>query len=185
MPNAQKQLAAPTPISEETCYEGLRGSHASNVRPISDKRREARYPCNDPASVRVLNGSGGFFPATVLDVSRSGLRLEITVGLEKGMQVEITLPGEVIVFGEVRYCRHAALVYQAGVFIEDVFYARRADSGSHPHDDQLSLYLAKKGLRAMEVLGVRDHLLRCKLCASRYRAVVKLQERVGSKTKKL
>src|SRR6266478_5666808 len=42
-----------------------------------EKRREARYPTNDPAEVELVNGGTGRYSATVLDVSRSGLCLKL------------------------------------------------------------------------------------------------------------
>jgi PilZ domain-containing protein len=144
-----------------------------------EKRREARYVCNDPAEVRILSGNRGVLDAMVMDISKSGLRLGVASALAKGEKIEITLPKEVIIFGEVRYCRRAVESYHVGVSIEDVFYARRSDIGSHLHDDQLTLYLIRKELATRDVLGVRDHLLRCKMCAARCRAVGRLRERLG------
>jgi hypothetical protein len=105
------------------------------------------------------------------------LCIEIEANLGTGAKVEITLPREAIIFGEVRYCRRTAPGYQAGIFIEDVFYAHRADTGEHIHDDTLSHYLESKGLGAREILSVRDHLLHCNLCSARYDVVAKLQDR--------
>ena len=39
---------------------------------LRERRREPRYPCNDRAEVRHLP-EGRFVPATVLDISRSGV----------------------------------------------------------------------------------------------------------------
>jgi hypothetical protein len=163
--------------------EGLR-EEAPAIQPSSpketvDRRREARYECNDPAEVRILSGNCGVFDAMVMDISKSGLRLEVASVLAKGEKIEITLPREVIIFGEVRYCRRVAESYHVGVLIEDVFYSRRPESGSHLRDDQLRLYLIRKELATRDVLGVRDHLLRCKLCSARCRAVNRLRQRLG------
>ena len=58
---------------------------------VLERRREPRYPCNDPVMVRVSPGDGNRLPATLIDVSRSGLRLEIGVPLIKGGEIEIVL----------------------------------------------------------------------------------------------
>jgi hypothetical protein len=144
------------------------------------RRREPRYPRNDPAEFRVLSSDSGTLPATVLDISRSGLRVELPSPVAKGASVEVTLPKEVIIFGEVRYCRAAEGTYHAGISIQDVFYAQANETQGHLHNDQLSLYLARKGLVASELVEVQYHLTRCKLCSARYRAAVQLQERMGS-----
>ena len=145
-----------------------------------ERRRGARYFCHDPVQIRILSGDASriLAPATILDVSRSGLRLEIADPLAKGMEIEI-MSQEVIIFGEVRHCRSAGDTFHAGVSIEDVFYTRRCDTNHlHLYDDELSAYLARKGLTAAEVLGARDHLQRCKLCAARHHAALEVRERL-------
>jgi len=160
--------------------ESLSEGQAAGDQGTAERRRETRYQVHEPAEVRVIAGAAGLLPATVLDISRSGLRLEVAVQLPKGAAIEIVLPKEVIVFGKVRYCRRAGEAFHAGVLIDDVFYAGHADGDDHLHDDELSLYLARKGLTGAEVLGVRDHLQRCELCAARYRDALRLKERLGS-----
>jgi hypothetical protein len=152
---------------------------ASGYQGKAERRRETRYPVHEPAEVRVLAGDAGLLPATVLDISRSGLRLEVTVQLPKGVAIEIVLPKEMIVFGKVRYCRRAGEAFHAGIFVDDVFYAGHAE-GDNLHDDELSLYLARKGWTGGGVLGVRDHLKRCELCAARYHDGLRLNERLTS-----
>jgi len=141
-----------------------------------DRRRELRYPCREIAEVRVLSGELGPLPALVLDLSRSGLRLEIGAALPQGRTIAVVLPREVIVFGRIRYCHSTREAFHAGVRIEDVFYANQVGGGDHLHDHQLTLYLMKKGLTAAETFSVRDHLKRCELCAARYRGALKEQK---------
>ncbi len=151
---------------------------AASIPESTEKRREARYPCNDPAQVRRLSGDTGLVPGIVLDISRSGMRVETRVQLQRAAGVEVILPGNAIVLGEVRYSRRVAQSYHAGILIEDVYYARRNRPSDHLQDYQLSLYLARKDGQVSELLGVREHLLRCKLCTARYQAVVKLHKRL-------
>jgi hypothetical protein len=179
MPSEHGPTTVFTEPADESISEEAPAIQVSVPKEAADKRREARYVCNDPAKVRILSGNRGVFDATVMDISKSGLRLEGGSALLKGEKIEITLPREVIIFGEVRYCRRVAENYHVGVLIEDVFYSRRADIGSHLHDDQLTLYLIRKELAIRDVLGVRDHLLRCKWCSARCRAVSRLRERLG------
>jgi len=144
----------------------------------SDQRREPRYPCNDLAEVRNLSQNLGPLPARVLDISRSGLRLETAVAMSRGAKLEILLPAKAIILGNVRYIRRVADRYQAGVFIEDVYHTRQSFVRRHLNDYQLSLYLAREGGSACEILSVREHLLQCNHCTARYQAVVKLRERI-------
>ena len=67
-----------------------------------------------------------FFPVlaeplygTILDVSRSGLRLAIPTRISRGEHVKIKLHRNVI-FGEVRYCRAVRGGFQAGLKIQDL-----------------------------------------------------------------
>jgi hypothetical protein len=50
--------------------------------------------------------------------------------------------------------------------IEDRDHERRLRS-EHVHDDQLSLYLAGKGLTNEEAIHVKNHLGACKTCLGR------------------
>jgi|SRR5579871_2874530 len=131
----------------------------------SERRQEARYNCADPCEIRVEPGARERVPGTVRDVSRSGLRLEITVPVLKGSFIEVMLPKEVVIFGEVRYCRPGSGTYQVGVQIQEVFYGTREIQ--HLHDDDLSLYLVGKGLTACEVIRAREHLQKCRRCRER------------------
>src|SRR5271169_48886 len=90
-----------------------------------ERRHEARYPTNDPAEIRILPLNGPRLPSTVVDVSRSGLRLELATQLARGLQVEVVLPAKVAVLGEVRYCLRVGAVFHIGVRIQDVHYKDR------------------------------------------------------------
>jgi hypothetical protein len=130
-----------------------------------DRRREPRYPCNDRAELRRLS-DGARFPITVLDVSRGGVGVALSASLSPGSQVEILMPREVVIFGEVRHCRRADDGFHAGILIEDVFYSGETGK-NHIHDDQLTLYLAGKGLTMREAIEVGQHLRACRLCNTR------------------
>ncbi len=99
-----------------------------------EQRREPGYRRSDPAKVRVLSGVSSSFSTIILDISRSGLRVELTGPLPRGTALEVTLPNEVIIFGEVRFCRQTAGSCYAAVSIQHVFYARgrRKRGYSHP-----------------------------------------------------
>ena len=136
---------------------------------VAERRQEARYPTNDPADVQILpwNGTRVFVPATVINISKSGLRLEMDRMLAKGMRVEIVIkPRKLVVFGEVRYCRKSGSHFHAGVLIETLVFPK-LDDGHHLHDDQFVLYAAGQGLTAPEVLRITEHLSQCGECVSK------------------
>lgn len=68
----------------------------------SDRRAERRYLVEHPATVRIPGV--GEYPATILDVSAAGLRVNCSTAALVGMQVEVSLP-DLTVRGEVRYVR--------------------------------------------------------------------------------
>ena len=133
---------------------------------ILDKRKEGRYPTNDPAEVGTVPSSGARVPATVIDVSKSGLRLEVSVPFLAGTRIEIvTSSHKLVVFGEVRHCRRVGKVFHVGVLIEGIV-SPRAATEEHVSHDLISLYILGKGLTVPQVLRVKDHLSKCDLCSS-------------------
>ena len=133
---------------------------------VAERRRETRYPCNEDVQVRVLPGDGRLLKGRMIDLSRSGLRIEIESAVTKGSEVEIILPKEVIIFGEARYSRRSGETHQVGIMIQDVFYSK-AHGEHHVHADQLSRYMEGKGLTVPEAISVRHHLQYCRYCRSR------------------
>ena len=137
-----------------------------NVVTSSERRREPRYPCNNPVEIRCLPGDSKRMPGTLLDVSRRGLRVALDTRLGKGSRVEILMPKQVVIFGEVRHCRASGDKFHAGILIEDAFYSPGVASG-HVHDDKLARYVAGEGLPLREVVAVGQHLRECRLCSER------------------
>lgn len=131
-----------------------------------ERRRETRYPTQDAAEVEVRHGEILRMPALVVDVSRSGLRLELPAAVGRGEQVKITLPRQVVILGEVRYCRRAGMVYHAGVLIQDVFQDQVA-AGGHLSVDDISFFLIGKGLAVSDIIRLREHLIECEGCRIR------------------
>jgi hypothetical protein len=101
----------------------------------------------------------------LVDVSKSGLRLEIAVALLKGSEIEIVLSKQIAIFGKVRHCRRTGDTYQAGVLIQEAFYSSKTTD--HVSDDQLGSYLTGHGLTLTQVIKVRDHLALCSTCRLR------------------
>jgi hypothetical protein len=131
-----------------------------------EKRREARYPTNDPAEIEVVNGGTGRSQATVLDVSKSGLRLKLESSINRGAEVKVTLQRNVVIFGQIRYCRPLDGSFDAGVLIQDMSQ-HSGQSSPHIEDDLLSLYVVGKGLTVPEVIKLKEHLVNCEACRIR------------------
>src|SRR5258707_456189 len=88
---------------------------------LLERRSEARYPTRDVVEVKILEkDSWCRVAATIVDVSRSGLRLELRSPIAKGSQVEIILGRALVIFGEVRYCRRGGEAVYVGILIEQV-----------------------------------------------------------------
>ena len=86
-----------------------------------ERRRSPRAPANDPALIKLIHPSvSESLPARVLDVSKDGLKVEVSQRLEAGMTVQIILERSIAI-AEVRYCIRAGEAYYAGVSIQDVF----------------------------------------------------------------
>ena len=132
----------------------------------AERRKEARYVCHDAVQIRLLPGDGRMVLGAMMDISKSGVRVEIPIPAVKGSEIEVMIPREMIIFGEVRHSRRSGEIYVVGMMIRDVFYARQQE-GMHVHTDQLSRYLAGKGLSAPEAISVRQHLQYCRYCRSR------------------
>lgn len=137
----------------------------AEVEPSTERRSEARYPTQDPAELELLTSAGQPVYGTILDVSRSGLRVALSERIERGEQVKVKLHHNVI-FGEVRYCRTVAGGFQVGIRIQDLVRPAGREN-EHIDEDPLSLYAIGKGLSVPEVIEVREHLMRCDACRVR------------------
>jgi hypothetical protein len=161
--SGEQALELPPPRTGRPGSESAAGARGSL---FLEKRREARYPTNDPAEVEVVKGGAGHFSATVLDVSRSGLRLKLDAGVNKGAEVKITLQRNIVIFGQIRYCRPLDGSFDVGVLIQDM--AQNSGQPSpHIEDDLLSLYVIGKGLTVPEVIKLKEHLVNCESCRVR------------------
>lgn len=130
-----------------------------------ERRREPRYPCNDPVQIRIP-GDFSSIPASVMKVSRSGLCVEIGRSVLEGAQLEIRLPRRLTVSGEVRYCRRVGTRYQVGIMLPEASGAS-SKSQEHVSADQVASFLRGKGLTNPQVLRIREHLALCSECLVR------------------
>ncbi len=169
-PNAQKSQPAHTDERNDPPKPCPGEPDGGTLR---ERRREPRYPCNDHAELRRLF-DGERFPVTVLDVSRSGIGVALSTALLRGSRVEILLPRQIVIFGEVRHCRRSGDGFQAGILIEEVFYSLRIGNG-HVHAEQLTSYLGGKGLSMREAVEVGQHLRMCRLCDTKAKTQNRLE----------
>jgi hypothetical protein len=161
----KQTLALPPPRSGRAAGNAI-ATAANRGALFLEKRREARYPTNDPAEVEVVSGGTGRSTATVLDVSKSGLRLKLESSINKGAEVKVTLQRNVVIFGQIRYCRPLDGSFDAGVLIQDMSQ-NSGQPSPHIEDDLLSLYVIGKGLTVPEVIKLKEHLVNCESCRIR------------------
>ncbi len=132
---------------------------------VIERRSEARYQTHDPAEIEILPGPGEPLYGTIVDVSRSGMRVALHKRISRGEHVKVKLHRNVI-FGEVRYCRAVPDGFQVGLKIQDLVRPAGRQN-EHIADDPLSLYAVGKGLSVAEVIDIREHLGQCEACRLR------------------
>jgi len=102
------------------------GFSASTESLFFEKRRETRFSACKPVEVYLLDMQGLRLPGILKDISRNGLRIELSMPLKPGDRLEVVLENQAIIFGEVRYCRRMDACYYVGVLIGDVLYPKAA-----------------------------------------------------------
>jgi PilZ domain len=132
---------------------------------VEDRRSNLRYPSHVPVEIRIFPSDGSSIPAALIDISLSGLQLEIDATVPKGAQIEILLSKQLAVFGEVRHCRRTGAKYRLGILIQQAFYA--SPSEEHVSSELIEKYLTCDGLSPAEVLRLREHLKLCTECGGR------------------
>ena len=145
---------------------------------VGERRQEVRYPCRNSADVRSLDDLGPSHKATVVDISRSGLRIQVGFHLAKLSHVEVVIHKHAIIFGEVRYCRTYGEGFHVGILIEQVFYSHD-HHGTHIDDEQLRSYLSGDGLTVQEALAVTQHVRVCGSCSTRMDDGMSVSDVVG------
>ena len=93
--------------------------------PARERRSETRVPADDPAIVTILqSGSHPHVECRILNTSKNGVRIELAVGVDPGMLIQIRLR-EVITMAEVRYCIPAGSGFRVGARILSTMSARQ------------------------------------------------------------
>lgn len=91
------------------------------IRTLIDLRADRRYMVNVAGVLRVEGLAMGVYVVTVLDVSKSGLRVSCPISVPAGTRVEVTCCDTNII-GEVRYARE--------VGANEFWLGIRADKGT-------------------------------------------------------
>jgi anti-sigma factor RsiW len=86
-----------------------------------ERRKSPRVPADDPARIKLLYPAVSEpLPARILDVSKDGMKLELSQVLEPGATIEVLFK-RFVAIAEVRYSIRVGDVYRCGVLIQDVF----------------------------------------------------------------
>lgn len=85
-----------------------------------DRRRAVRFPADDAAEIEVGGDPEHTLSGFLRDVSKTGMRVALPERLARGAAVKITIRGNLVFVGEVRYCREAGRVFYAGVSVRTV-----------------------------------------------------------------
>src|SRR5690242_16444931 len=96
---------------------------------MTESRKEIRIRAAQPGNRTTLKWSASAtLDASIIDISRSGLQLEVDKPVAAGARIELQLK-ELIVFGRVRRCRLENVgLYRIGIVIDQVI-----DSGRSSH----------------------------------------------------
>lgn len=98
---------------------------------MDNRRAEHRYMVKEDAFVWDLHHiKAGYHSASIVDVSRNGMRLESTGRLVQGSHIAIDFRG-MIVCGTVQYCRLVENRFTLGVQIKDVLDPLKEDPFGH------------------------------------------------------
>jgi PilZ domain-containing protein len=140
------------------------------------QRGETRFPTNDSAEIIVLKAPFHQVPGRVRDVSRSGIRLELSIRLARGTRLEITL-STAIILGEVRYCRNIDSGFSVGILIRDL-YLRAEVERSHIAQEELEFFALGKGLNSDQIIRIRQHLGNCEFCSQRLLEAIRFFQQI-------
>ena len=146
-------------------------------RPEPERRAEPRVVCkNVPAELTIVRvgGSVTTIPATVVGVSKSGLKVLADTRMNPGQPVRIKM-GNLIIFGEVRHSHAEGAVFENGVKISDIVGERGLCD--RITQEQIEC-LALGRLSATEQMYAQYHLQYCETCAAQLRATKMFFEKV-------
>ncbi len=95
--------------------------------------RDKRFPLIQPGVMHIEGRPGDAYVVTVLDVSKSGLRVSCSSALPIDTRVEVKCRGAAVL-GDVRYSRNVGRdEFHLGIKAHDI------SAGARPEDGQLDL----------------------------------------------
>jgi PilZ domain-containing protein len=165
--------------------------------PFVEKRREARYQTCEAVGVNILDGENRRLQGILRDVSRSGLRVELSQPVPPGTHLEVVLYNRAIIFAEARYCQASTHSYQVGVVIEDIFYPKKDPAkdisrtfeatvleplaqgpiGNHASPDDVAAFL-HRDLSETKTALMERHLAVCEECSNLMQSILEDVRRV-------
>lgn len=112
---------------------------SSPPTPPGERRKEERYVAMEPAVItRFRPPSPAAIQGTVVDISKSGLRIQSPVEVPRGTEILIGVERAAI-FGTVRYCRsHAEIFFDIGLTVATVVIGEDTNSAMDALREQLS-----------------------------------------------
>ena len=84
-------------------------------------RREPRLPCNPTGVHAYVNGSDRHFTGKIVEVSRTGIQLQIDEAVPLGSVMTVEFGGTVLT-GEIRHCELRDGRFTVGIQTADVWY---------------------------------------------------------------
>jgi len=84
-------------------------------------RRESRLPCNPTGIHACVDGSDRHFTGRIVEVSRTGIQLQIDEAVPLGSVMTVELGGTVLT-GAVRHCEFRDEHFTVGIQTSDVWY---------------------------------------------------------------
>src|SRR5262245_53143274 len=113
-----------------------------------ERRREERFPCNQPARVTCLVSGGEGMDGVVINLSGRGLRVTTKHAIAVGTALRIDV-GDMMLLGDVCYCRREGEDYSVGVALAhsilemsalSKLMTRLTEESHHTHDSVEKLY---------------------------------------------
>jgi hypothetical protein len=170
-------------------------NYSSTIRqtgsPFVEKRREARYETCEAVEVSILDGENRRLRGILRDVSRSGLRVELSQPVNPGARLEVVLYNRAIIFGEARYCRASIDSYHVGMAISDIYDPKKGPAedccrtqrerlccplaqgatGSHASPDDVAAFV-HRDLSETKTALMERHLAVCEECSNLMQAIL-------------
>jgi hypothetical protein len=141
-----------------SCDEQKDGDFRVSFRRIYGPQRAIRAEARIPVdlSAALLTSSGDRIFARIVDMSQSGLGLELSAAVAAGTSASVSFVAG-IAFGEVRHCTQTAFPYRAGIRIHEFMVRHRPTTGGlEPADSTRSVGAAPRRIwNSLTALAMR------------------------------